>query len=101
MTEPLTFDDLALIAAGHTAFQLLWAGVNTGVFETLAEQPGMTREELAPALDLEGQPTRILLSGLATLRLLRKEGDRFFNSDIASEVLVRSSPQNMIDVPVH
>jgi hypothetical protein len=98
MSEPLNYDDLALIAAGHTAFQLLWAGINIGVFDALASQPGQTRDELAPALALESQPARILLSGLATLRLLRKEGDKFYNSDIVAQLLVRESPENMIDV---
>ncbi|MEM9150179.1 MAG: methyltransferase [Cyanobacteria bacterium P01_F01_bin.3] len=98
MNNELTFDELALIAGGHSAFQLLWAGVSLGVFDRLSEQPDMTLSQLAEILELEEQPARILLSGLATLKLLVKSEDSFRNCDIVEQVFVRSSEGNMVDV---
>jgi hypothetical protein len=98
MSDELSFDDLALIAGGHSAFQLLWAGVSLGVFDRLDEQPGQTLDQLATAVCLEPQPARILFSGLATLRLIQKETGKFRNSPIVQQVFVRSSPGNMVDV---
>lgn len=98
MTQELTFDELALIAGGHTAFQLLWAGVNLGVFETLANQPESNFSDITQAIGIEEQPSRILLTGLATLRLIVKEGSNYRNSSIVQELLTRTSPNNMIDV---
>lgn len=98
MTQEITFDELALIAGGHTAFQLLWAGVNLGVFESLANQPDSSFSEITQAIGLEEQPSRILLTGLATLRLIIKDGSNYRNSKIVQELLTRSSPSNMIDV---
>jgi hypothetical protein len=96
--DDLDFDDLVLIACGHTAFQLLWAGVNLGVFDVLSETPGLTRNEVAKRIGLRSQPGRILMTGLAALRLVKKDGDRFHNSPIAEQLLTRASPDNMVDV---
>jgi precorrin-6B methylase 2 len=69
-----------------------------GVFDRLSEQPDQTLDQLAATVALQSQPARILMSGLATLRLVQKTGDTFSNSPIAQEVLVRSSPGSMVDV---
>ena len=94
----LDFNGLVLIACGHTAFHLLWAAVQLGVFDTLSESPKLTRDEIAERIGLKSQPARILMTGLAALKLIEKNGDRFRNSAIAEELLTRHSPGNMIDV---
>jgi hypothetical protein len=96
--EELDFDDLVLIACGHTAFQLLWAGVQLGVFDVLAKEPGLTRDEIAQRIGIQSQPARILMTGLAALRLVQKEGDRFRNVPSIEPLVTRASPENMIDV---
>ena len=98
MKDELTFDQLALIAGGHTAFQLLWAGVNLGVFDILSKSPGLDSEQIGNAIGIETQPTRILLTGLATLKLILKKGESYRNSEIVQELLTKDSPNNMIDV---
>lgn len=98
MKEDLDFDALVLIACGHTAFQLLWAGVQLGVFDTLSNTPNLTREEIAAKTGLKSQPARILMTGLAALKLVQKDGARFRNTPIVERLLVRESPDNMIDV---
>lgn len=96
--EEINFDEIVLIACGHTAFQLLWAGVQLEVFEVLSKEPNLTREEIAKRIGLESQPARILMTGLATLKLVTKEGDRFKNSLAVDVLLTKASPENMIDV---
>lgn len=98
MKDDLDFDGLVLIACGHTAFQLLWAGVQLKVFDTLSKTPNLTRNEIAGKIGLKSQPARILMTGLAALKLVLKEGDRFRNAPIVEKLLTRESPDNMIDV---
>lgn len=98
MREELDFDEVVLIACGHTASQLLWAGVQLGVFDALSATPGLTRDQIAGKIGLQSQPARILMTGLAALKLVRKEGDRFSNTTSTEKLLTRSSPDNMIDV---
>lgn len=97
-SNELDFDGLMQIACGHTAFQLLWAGVRLNVFEILSLNPNLSKEELAEKLGLELQPARILMTGLATLKLVKKTGDRFANAALTEEILTRKSKTNMIDV---
>jgi tRNA A58 N-methylase Trm61 len=97
-TDTLNFDDLVLIAEGHTAFQLLWAGVELGVFSLLAKCPRIGKDEIAKRLSIEAYPTRILLLGLTALRLIFKEGDEYRNSAAAENFLVKDNPENLVDV---
>ena len=97
-TKPLDFDELVLLMGGHTASQLLWAGVQLEVFSTLKGAPGMTAADLGTTLRLEPRPLRILLTGLTALRLLTKAGDRYQNSDIVNSMLVKDAPGNWVDV---
>lgn len=96
--DELEFDELVLIACGHTASQLLWAGVQLGVFDTLSATPDLTRDQIAEKIGLQSQPARILMTGLAALRLVQKDGDFFRNSAAAEKLLTRASSDNMIDV---
>lgn len=98
MKKELTFEQLALISQGHAAFQLLWAGVNLRVFDFLSEKPGSSFEEIQAAIDLEEQPAKILVVGLTSLLLIQKDGDSFRNSEVVEKLMVRSSPENMVDV---
>ena len=66
MSNPPTLDweRLILIAGGHTAFQLLWAGVELRLYDKLSARPGQSLDELAQSLGIAHQPARILLIGL-------------------------------------
>src|SRR5437016_4858504 len=89
-------EGLAGIACGHTAFQLLWAGAELDLYTLLARRPGLTCAEIARELKLESQPTRILLHGLTALRVLEKSGEKYRNSRIAAQCLVRGQPRCVI-----
>ncbi len=96
--DELDFEQLVLIMGGHTAFQLLWAGVQLGVFDSLSKSEGMTRAEIADATSLEPRPLRILLTGLTALKLVLKEGEAYRNSAAVEKVLVSTKPDNWVDV---
>jgi len=88
----IDLEHLVLIAGGHTAFSLLWTGVELGLYSLLSNEPGLTLPAVAERLNLEHQPTRILLTGLTALRILRKEDDRYFNAKLTDQLLVPERP---------
>ena len=98
MNDDLTYDRLVLIAGGHTAFQLLWAGIELGVFAWLSRHPGISATEIAEAAGLQPQPSRILLTGLTALKLILKDGDHYRNSALVNQLLSPDSPENMSEV---
>ncbi len=98
MKDELTYDQLVLIAGGHTAFQLLWAAIELGVFAFISRQPGATDSEIAEEAGLQTQPARILLTGLTALKLILKEEDSYRNSKLVEQLLSPGSPENRIDV---
>ncbi len=94
----LDLERLALIAGGHTAFQLLWAGVQLGLFQRLSREPGLTQADLAGRLGLAEKPARILLVGLTALGLIiRKEG-AYQNAILTERLLVSGEGSSIAPV---
>ena len=98
MKNELTYDQLVLIAGGHTAFQLLWAAIELGVFSFLSRRPGASSIEITKEIKLQAQPAKILLTGLTALNLVVKEKDNYRNAALVEQLLSPDSPQNMADV---
>lgn len=92
MAQPLDLDRLLLIAGGHTAFQLLWAGVDLGVFEALAVEPSLPRDALGQRIGLAPYPCRVLMTGLTALGLVVKSDDTYRNAELAEQMLVHGRP---------
>lgn len=90
--QEIDWERLVLIAGGHTAFQLLWAGVELGLFDTLSAKPGQTLDELARSLKLEHQPARILLIGLTALGIIKLENGRYNNAQATEDRMVSGKP---------
>jgi cyclopropane fatty-acyl-phospholipid synthase-like methyltransferase len=84
-------DYLRIIVHGTTAFELLRAGLEFNLFEHLEAAAGMDVQETAAAIGVEEQPARILLLGLSSLLLLKKQGEKYINSEIVRRKLLRSS----------
>ncbi len=78
--------------AGHTAFQLLWSGIELGLYDQLSIQPGQTMDEIAQALNMARQPSRILLIGLTALGIIKLENERYYNARLIEERLVKGKP---------
>ncbi|MCG8611055.1 MAG: acetylserotonin O-methyltransferase [Pseudomonadales bacterium] len=98
MTKVLEYDDLALIAQGHAAFQLLWSGVNLNVFDYLSEHPGCDFESLRAGIGLELQPAKVLIIGLTSLGIIEKDGDSYRNAEVVEQTMVSGRPGNMREV---
>src|SRR3954468_1731170 len=81
---------------GMYFFQFLAAAVELDLFTLLSASPGLTREELAERMKLENQPARILLLGCGAVGLLRKDGDRYFNTSGAERFFSKANPANMV-----
>lgn len=91
-------DYLRLIIHGATAFELVHAALELTLFEVLEQHDAMTATEVAAALRIEPQPARILLQGLASLRLVGTTGkpdaaaQRYRNTPVVRRKLLRGSP---------
>lgn len=85
-----------IIFGGHIFFQTVYAALKLDVFTLLADHKKMTLEEIASALNIEHKPARILMMGLVTIDIVKKKGQYYYNSRIASARLNRKSPRNLI-----
>ncbi len=98
MQEELTFEEFLIIAGGHTAFQLMWAGVTLGVFDFLHREPHSTKDKIERELSLSAYSMRVLLEGLTALRLIKKEGDKYVNGQIVEHHLVSTADESVVDI---
>lgn len=94
----LDLERLILIAGGHTAFQLLWAGVELGLYDKLSALPGQTLDELARSLGIDRQPARILLIGLTALGVIKLENTHYRNASLTEERMVSGKPGNVAPI---
>jgi precorrin-6B methylase 2 len=85
-------DHLQTVIHGATAFALLRTAVEFNLFEKIEAEGGMDVATVAAALGVERQPARILLLGLASLRLLGKDGEQFVNAPITRRSLLPNKP---------
>lgn len=94
----LDLDGLLKIAGGHTAFQLLWSGIEFRLFDELSARPGQPIETLAKFMGLEVYPARVLLIGLTALGLIDLEEGLYRNSQIAEARLVTSKEGSLASI---
>lgn len=86
---------LYLTIGGHIFFQTLSAAVQLDLFSRIERSGCITRADIAQELGLENQPVRILLLGCTALGLLKKRGDRYYNTRLSRKYFVRSSSQSL------
>jgi cyclopropane fatty-acyl-phospholipid synthase-like methyltransferase len=91
-------DHLTLILGGHIFFQTLAAAVQLNLFSLLSEHGRLTLPAIAKHLGIEEKPARILLLGCTSLRLLGKDGDAYFNTPVAQQLLTRETPGNIVAI---
>ena len=82
---------LMQLISGFWASKTLASAVELDVF-TLLSRTAVTVEEFGDLIGLHPRPAEMLLTGCTALGLLRKVGDRFQNSPVARDYLVRGSP---------
>jgi tRNA A58 N-methylase Trm61 len=80
--SPLTTDGLVQILFGSSAFQMLNAGRNLGLFALLHRRPGLTPQEIGRELGLAERPVQILLLGTTALNLTTRQQDGYRNAEL-------------------
>ncbi len=84
---------LELIGAFRRS-KAMFTAVRLGVFDQLEKEP-RTAEALAAELNLNAGALSRLLDGCVALGLLRREGEKYYNTATASRYLVASSPDTL------
>jgi SAM-dependent methyltransferase len=90
----LSADDIQQLARNYQRSRILLTAYELGIFTELGGER-KTSAEVAAALGTDPRATDRLLSVLAVLGLLNKEGGRFANSAAASRYLVKGKPEYM------
>lgn len=83
---------LMQLATGFWAFKTLAAAHELDLFSRLSASGGMTIEEVAAEYEIHTRPAEMLLTGCAALGLLHKNGERYGNTPLAEEFLVKGGP---------
>ncbi|WP_202919300.1 methyltransferase [Saccharothrix deserti] len=100
-TQASPAEELHSILLAHYRFQSLSAGFESGLFEALAEKPGMTKAEIGQKLGLAEQPTRILMLCVTAFGLVRKDGDGYENTAVVEPLTGGKDPVAAALVPYH
>ena len=90
-TRELTPIPLMQIISGFWASKTLATAVELDLFTQLSGR-GVDIHELRQLLEIDPRPAEMLLSGCASLGLLEKRGERYYNSPLSEEFLVRGKP---------
>ncbi|MFD0279956.1 methyltransferase [Kitasatospora sp. NPDC127111] len=80
--HPLGTDGLVRILFGSSAFQMLNAGCNLGLFALLDRRPGLSPDEIGRELDLQPRPVQILLLGTTALGLTVHQDGHYRNAEL-------------------
>lgn len=82
------------IMTAYLQSKAVFVAVEFGLFDAL-EKGGRTIESLAAELGIERRPARALLFALQGLRLVFRDGEKYYNSDEAGRFLVTGKPEYM------
>lgn len=95
---PLTNDDLVRILFGSSAFQMLNAGCQLGLFRLLNQRPGINNAIITEELRLQPRPTQILLLGTTALGLTTRDGGSYRNAELLEAMFQDDSWEIMEDL---
>lgn len=90
-TPNLTDWDLLAMAQAVRRAGVLFAGLDTAVFDAMADSPA-TSDEVAARLGLHPRGARVLLNALTAIGMLRRDVELYRLAPGAGTLLVRSSP---------
>jgi cyclopropane fatty-acyl-phospholipid synthase-like methyltransferase len=85
--QPPPFQELMKLAAGFRAAKILMVATELNLFDFLEEPAGA--EAIAGKVQADHRALNLLLHALTALGLLRQQGERFYNAELASRFLVR------------
>ncbi|MFJ7182277.1 methyltransferase [Streptomyces massasporeus] len=84
---PVDHEDLTRILFGASAFHLLHAGCELGLFTRLYEDGPLTAEQVCATLKLEPRAAQILLLGTTSLGLTVRRSRRYHNAELIDSML--------------
>lgn len=87
----MEFRELARINSGYAEARILQAAVTLGLFDQL-DPAGRTATAIAVAAGTDGRATELLLNALVAMRLARKDGDLFKETDVGRNHLKAQAP---------
>ena len=93
MTKPPAegFGEIMNLVGGFRPAKILMVATDLGMFDHLEEF--RTAAEIAAKIKADPRAVGIILNGLAALELVAKEGERFKNSELTSQFLVRGKEE--------
>ncbi|MET9119035.1 3-hydroxy-D-kynurenine methyltransferase AcmL [Streptomyces longwoodensis] len=89
--SPLTTDGLVQILFGSSAFQMLRAGSDLGLFTLLHRRPGLTSTDIGRDLGLQERPVQILLLGTTALGLTTRQGESYENANVLNGLIAEGN----------
>ena len=87
----MEFRELARINGGYAEARILHAAVTLGLFDRL-DAAGRTAAAIAAAAGTDARATELVLNALVAMRLVRKDGDRFKETEVAKTYLTTAAP---------
>lgn len=93
---PVDHDGLTRILFGTSAFHLLNAGCELGLFARLSAEGPLDAEQLGACLELQPRATQVLLLGTTALGLTVRDGDRYANAELI-ETMIADDSWNIIE----
>jgi ubiquinone/menaquinone biosynthesis C-methylase UbiE len=86
-----------LVAGGYAFFQALACGCELDLFGLLNRKPGRTLSAIARILRISRYGARVLLLGLSTAGLVRRDrAGRYHDSPLSAQLLDPASPHNLL-----
>ncbi len=85
-------DDLAAMIRGYQASRIVLTAVELDIFTVVGD--GATADEVSGRLGTDRQPTGMLLDSLVALGLVKKDGDRYRNGEVAARYFDDRSPES-------
>ncbi|MER7180163.1 methyltransferase [Streptomyces hyaluromycini] len=95
---PIDSDGLTRILFGASAFHLLHAGCELGLFDRLSEAGPQTQAQLAEGLTLHPRAVQVLLLGTTSLGLTVRDGDRYANAPLIAGQIADGSWEIIEDI---
>ena len=87
----MEFRELARINGGYAEARILQAAVTLGLFDRL-DAAGRPAAAIAGAAGTDARATELLLNALVAMRLVRKDGDLFKDTEVSRTYLTTTSP---------
>ena len=95
----MELNELANTWRGFQASRVMLTAVELGVFDKLKKPK--TIKEAARSLKTSLRGTEVLLKVLVALKVLRKSGGKYSNSQVANKYLVKGAPEYHGDIILH